>query len=247
MLGVLCAGLLLTGFWSHDARAQVLFFDNFQQFANGTDLSSTSYTPASGPPAASVVTSVQNGAPTITVTNFLGNTWALFDNSVVINKNQYKGILSAVQNNQALQITWNLWIQATNSGPGIFLFSVPVFDPNANFNPPIGFNDTGAIFALTNGTAATEPELIIGNWGPLAGTVMTNSLLLNYPNHTFTYSLNARRWPLFPWGLTSPTSLTPFTSTDSNVLRGRLEIALPSPPCRCKSQRRRPPRPILPT
>lgn len=29
------------------AHGQILFFDNFQQFANGTDLSSAGYTPAS--------------------------------------------------------------------------------------------------------------------------------------------------------------------------------------------------------
>ena len=44
----LSAGLLLLGQWCGEAQ-QVLFFDNFAQFANGTDLSSTGYAPASGP------------------------------------------------------------------------------------------------------------------------------------------------------------------------------------------------------
>src|SRR6266540_2771900 len=35
------------------AVAQVLFFDNFEQFGNSTDLTSTNYTPASGPSSAS--------------------------------------------------------------------------------------------------------------------------------------------------------------------------------------------------
>jgi hypothetical protein len=80
-----------------NAVGQGLFFDNFEQFGNGTDLTITNYTPASGPSSASVVTSVQNGSPTIIATNFLGSTWALFDNSVVTNKNSYKGVLFSVQ------------------------------------------------------------------------------------------------------------------------------------------------------
>ena len=175
----------------------LLFFDNFGEFTNGTDLTSTNYTPTSGPATASVVTSVQNGSPTITVTNFLGNTWALFNNSVVTNKNQYEGILSSVQTNQPLQVTWRMWIQATNTGPGMFLLSVPTDDPTANYNPPIFFTDTGAIVALTNGTSVQTP---IGNWGSLAGTVMTNTLILDYPNGTFSYSLNGQTLATLPLG-----------------------------------------------
>ena len=187
----LLAGLAQT------SKAQVLFYDNFQQFANGTALTITNYTPASGPGLASVVTSVQNGLPTITATNFLGNTWALFDNSVVINKNSYRGYLSSIQTAQSLQITWKMWIQATNTGPGMFLLSVPTDDQNADYNPPIVFMDTGAIVALTNGTA---PLITIGNWGSLAGTVMTNTLILNYPNGTFSYALNGQTMATMPLG-----------------------------------------------
>ena len=177
--------------------APVLFLDNFAQFTNGTVLTSTNYIPASGPPSASVITSVQNGSPTITATNFLGNTWALFDNSVPLNKNQYEGILSSAQTNQVLQVTWKMWIQATNAGPGMFLLSVPTDDPTANYNPPIFFTDTGSIGALTNGTT---PQTIIGNWGSLAGTVMTNALILNYPRGTFSYSLNGQSLATLPLG-----------------------------------------------
>jgi hypothetical protein len=180
-----------------NAGAQVFFLDSFEQFANGTDLTSANYVPASGPSAASVATSVQNGSPTITATHFLDSTWALFDNSVVTNKNQYKGFLSAVQTNQPLQVTWKMWIQATNSGPGMFLFSIPTSDPIANFNPPIVFLDTGLIVALTNGMSAQTP---IGDWGLLAGTVMTNTLILDYPNRTFSYSLNGQALATLPLG-----------------------------------------------
>jgi hypothetical protein len=197
-------GTLLSAASTCSGLAQVLFFDNFQQFANGSNLSSTNYTPASGPATASVVTAVQNGSPTLTVSNFLGNTWALFNNSVPTNKNQsgtnenqYEGILSSVQTNQPLQITWNMWIGATNTGPGKFMLSVPTSDPNTNFNPLIFFTDTGSIIALTNGT---NVQIAIGSWGSLAGTVMTNTLILDYPNGVFSYSLNGQTLATLPLG-----------------------------------------------
>ena len=202
-------GTLLSAASTCSGLAQVLFFDNFQQFANGSDLSSTNYTPAFGPATASVVTAVQNGSPTLTVSNFLGNTWALFNNSVPTNKNvfnknqlgtnenQYEGILSSVQTNQPLQITWDMWIAATNTGPGMFLISVPTSDPNTNFNPLIFFTDTGSIIALTNGTNVQIP---IGSWGSLAGTVMTNTLILDYPDGVFSYSLNGQTLATLPLG-----------------------------------------------
>ena len=181
-----------------NAGAQTLFYDDFEQFAGGTDLTGTSYVPASGPSSASVVTSVQNGTPTIKATNFLGSCWALFDNSAATIKNQYKGSFPSVQTNQPLQVTWKMWIQATNPGLGMFLVSIPTSDPTANFNPPLAFMDTGCIVALTNGTSV---QTLIGTWGPLAGTIMTNVLILDYPGRTFSYSLNGQRLATFPLGL----------------------------------------------
>src|SRR5579859_1469546 len=204
LIQICLLGTLLSAASTCSVLAQVLFFDNFQQFANGSGLTSTNYTPAFGPATASVVTSVQNGSPAITVSNFLGNTWALFNNSVTMtnktvttNENQYEGILSLIQSNQPLQVTWNMWIAATNTGAGMFLFSVPPSNPNTNFNPLIFFTDTGSIIALTNGTNVQVP---IGSWGALAGTVMTNELVLDYPDGIFSYSLNGRPLATLPLG-----------------------------------------------
>ena len=189
--------MLLSAAFSDRVRAQVLFFDNFQQFSTGTVLTRTNYTPYFGPATCSAVTSNLNGAPTITVSNFLGSAWAYFNNSVPTNQNQYKGILSTVQTNQSLLVTWNMWIQGTNAGPGMFLLSVPTSDPGANYNPPLAFTDGGSIVALTNGPSAQVP---IGNWGSLARTVMTNSLVLDYPDGTFSYSLNGQTLATLPLG-----------------------------------------------
>src|SRR5690348_15606121 len=193
VMGVL--GVLMLAGSTCSVPAQVLFFDNFQPFVNGTVLTRTNYTPFFGPVSASVVTSVQNGSPTITVSNFLGNNWAFFNNSTPTNQNQYKAILSSVQTNQPLLMTWNMRILGTNTGPGMFQLSVPASNPNTNYNPLIFFTDTGSIMALTNGTGAQVP---LGNWGSLAGTVMTNSLFLDYPDGTFSYSLNGQTLATLP-------------------------------------------------
>jgi hypothetical protein len=197
LIKICLLGMLLSAICLDPLSGQVLFFDNFQQFNVGTVLTRTNYPPFFGPATCSVLTSNLNGSPAINASNFLGNAWAFFNNSVPTNQNQYQGILSSVQSNQALLVTWNLWIKATNTGPGMFMLSVPTSDPNANYNPPISFTDNGSIIALTNGTGVQVP---IGNWGSLAGTVMTNSLLLDYPDGTFSYSLNGQTLATLPLG-----------------------------------------------
>ena len=179
-VGLACMAVLFSS--GFGAVAQVVFFDDFQQFTNGANLTLTNYTPASGPAGAVVTTSIENGSPTCIASNFLGSTMAFFDNSAVPNKGQYRGSLSQIQTNQVLMASWKLWIQATNSGPGYFLFSIPVSDPNADFNPPVFFTDSGAVAALTNGNTS---QTSIGEWGSLAGTIMTNRLVLNFPNRAF--------------------------------------------------------------
>jgi hypothetical protein len=79
----------------------------------------------------------------------------------------------------------------------MFQFSVPVSDPNANNSPSIWFADNGSIMAQTNGTGA---QLAIGNWGALAGTVMTNLLILDYPDGILSYSLNGQTLATLPLG-----------------------------------------------
>ncbi len=197
-----CLTLALFICFAGRAASPILFLDDFEQFTNGADLTSAVYTPASGPGGASVMTSVQNGSPSMHATNFLGRTWALFDNSVATNENRYEGWLSAMPVNQPLQIAWKMWIQATNTGPGMFMISVPTRDPAANYNPPIAFMDTGIIAAQTNGPVTNRPGalLSIGKWSPRARTIMTNVLTLDYPNHTFAYSLNGQTLATLPLG-----------------------------------------------
>ena len=194
-VGLACMAVLFSS--GFGAVAQVVFFDDFQQFTNGANLTLTNYTPASGPAGAVVTTSIENGSPTCIASNFLGSTMAFFDNSAVPNKGQYRGSLSQIQTNQVLMASWKLWIQATNSGPGYFLFSIPVSDPNADFNPPVFFTDSGSVAALTNGNTS---QTSIGEWGSLAGTIMTNRLVLNFPNRAFSFSINGQILAVLPLG-----------------------------------------------
>jgi hypothetical protein len=181
-----------------------VFLDDFQQFTNGTPLNNFynfSYEPLSGPAGATATTSVPVGSPTIVASNFLGSTWAFFDNSVVSNWSQYQGALPQPLTNQVLEVTWKLWIQSTNTGPGMFLFCIPTTNTNANYDPPIVFFDTGLIGAFTNVVQQNLSTMtLIGNWRGLAGTIMTNSLILNFPEHKLWFSLNGQALATLPLG-----------------------------------------------
>ncbi len=180
------------------AWAQVVYFDNFQQFAPGTDLTTTTYTPASGPLGATATTRVLNGSPTITASNLLGRNCAFFDNSVLTNKSEYRATPSQPLTNQILELTCNLLIKSTNAGEGLFMFSVPTTDPVANYNPPLAFMDTGLIAVFTN--APSQPATVVGSWASLANTFMTNRLILNYPERKLWYALNAQPIAGLPLG-----------------------------------------------
>jgi hypothetical protein len=212
---------MISAVFSDSGLAQILFFDNFQPFSVGTILTRTNYTPLFGPASCSASTANQTGSPTITVSNLMGNyiNWAYFNNSVPANQNQYKGILSSVQTNQPLLLTWELWIQGTNTGPGIFQLSIPASNSITNYNPLLAFTDAGSIMAQTNGTNAQVP---IGYWRSLARTVMTNSLLLDYPDGTFSYSLNGQTLATLPLGPSFTNVVGAFYFSASEAAAGSL-------------------------
>ena len=195
------------------ACAQVVYFDNFEQFAPGTSLTTVTYTPASGPPAATATTRVLNGSPTITASRLLGSTCAFFDNSAVTNKSEYRASPSQPLTDQVLEITWKMFIKSTNSGPGIFMVSVPTTDPVANYNPPLAFLDTGSVIALTNGPLPLEPVTVLGSWASFANTFMASRLILNYPERKLWFSLNAQPTASLPLGPYFSTLVDAFTFT----------------------------------
>jgi hypothetical protein len=193
------------------ACAQVAYFDNFEQFAPGTSLTAVTYTPASGPPATTATTRVLNGSPTITASSLLGSTCAFLDNSVVTNKSEYRASPPQPLTDQVLEITWKMFIKSTNSGPGIFMLSVPTTDPVANYNPPLAFLDTGSVVALTNGPA--QPATVLGSWAGSANTFMASRLILNYPERKLWFSLNGQATASLPLGTCFSSRVDAFTFT----------------------------------
>ncbi len=208
------------------ACAQVVYFDNFEQFAPGTSLTTATYTPASGPQGTTATTRVLNGSPTITASWLLGSTCAFFDNSVVTNKSEYRASPSQPLTNQVIEVTWKMFIKSTNAGPGIFMVSVPTTDPVANYNPPLAFFDTGWVVALTNGPP--EPATVLGSWASFSNTFMASRLILNYPERKLWFSLGAQAAASLPLGPYFSNVVNAFTFTAFERTQGSVgnEFAL---------------------
>ena len=164
------------------------FFDGFQQCNANTVLTmdTTNYPPIVG---SNTVIHILAGTTTALATNIGGNLWAWLDCSATNSAVHIKCIPTAPIANGIIEVSWNVWIQSTNSGFGAFSVNLP-FAPE-DYNPPLAFSDSGWIVAFTN-APVPEQAIVIGNWRALAGTVMTNRLTLNFPARTMSYSLNGQ-------------------------------------------------------
>jgi hypothetical protein len=171
-------------------RGQVLYYDTFQQFTNGTSLTGVGYA-LSSPYGTAATNSVQVGAPTLTASNFLGNVRLFADSRVVPCQSRYEARFASPPQNQVLVVDWLLWIAATNSGGGAFAVNILTTDAEARHNPLIALADNGQVVAFTN-SPVSDPGLPVGNWGQWAGTLMTSRLLLDYPGRAFSLSINGR-------------------------------------------------------
>jgi hypothetical protein len=184
-------------FVSASTYAQVVYFDNFEQFPNGTTLLPTNYVPSSGPGGASASFVLDDSepppqAPTVTASNFLGSTMAFFNFAGKAGVSSYTCGLAASQTNQILTETWTLW----NKG-SVLQGEPPVFDgfdvmlpaTNGTMQSILQFSDVGEMFALeTNSTVGNNYFIGVGSYP--SGTLMTNQLIVNYPANTFSFSLN---------------------------------------------------------
>lgn len=176
------------------ANAQVVFFDDFQQFPNGTDLTTANYTPASGPAGATAIFSWNSGPPTVTASNFLGSTMAFVDASVTTNKEGYTAETAQTYVAPVVSVTWKLWIQALKPPSSLGGFGADLIQTN-NFatlpqnNPIIWFNDSGLIWTPTNQMALGN-FVTIGSWSNYVGQMMTNTLVLNFPKRAFSFAIN---------------------------------------------------------
>jgi hypothetical protein len=180
-------------FISATAPAELIYFDNFEQFPNGATLTPTNYVPVSGPSGASA-TFINSGTPgfpqpTITASNFLGSTRALF-NFTWSGDSLYTCTLATPQTNQILVETWTLWASGHGSDlPSGFDIMLPM--TNGAMQSLLEFSDGGQLYALNTNSILHDYSFIgIGNWQSLAGTLITNQLIVNYPANTFSFSLN---------------------------------------------------------
>ena len=190
-------GLLLLTLSCGNALAQSLFFENFEQFTNGTTIPiDYRYIPvASAAGASAHITRLET--TTVTMTNLAGSIRAIYDcpsSSDTSNFNDYGAILAVPQTNQVLVVSWQLFISSVNMATpdvafsGGALFQLPIVGNDES--TVVAFSDGGQIFGVTNVLSSEAPIVTIGSWSNLVGTVMSNQLVLNYPSNSMTFSVN---------------------------------------------------------
>ncbi|HEX5400515.1 MAG TPA: SBBP repeat-containing protein [Verrucomicrobiae bacterium] len=188
---VILTGLALLLTARGNALGQVLFYDNFEQFENGTTITNEyTYSPAPGPAGAiAEITHIES--TTVIMTNLAGSIRALYDcpaSSVSTNYNDYTASF-APRTNPVLQITWQLRIDSVNPGTlGGALAQLPIAGNDES--TVIALGDGGQIFGVTNVLSSAADLINIGSWSNWVGSVMSNQLILNYPAHTITFAIN---------------------------------------------------------
>jgi len=174
------------------AHAQVIYQDTLSQFTPGTILTQTNYTPQIG---LTTFFGTNEGflGTTVVSSNFMGATRTFYTLGTTPYGNNYWGTPSITPTNQIVTVEWLLWIGAVQSpSNSIGGFCCDVANTNLHVdehNSLIMLNDAGQVFAI-NGQASTDTLIPIGNWSNFVGTIMTNTLVLNYPARTFSYALN---------------------------------------------------------
>jgi len=182
------------------AHAQVVVYsDDFEEFSTGTALSQTNYVPSVGAYVNITNENTHVNSTTVVATNFLGSAQALFEPGTLPYQANYEGYLAEAQVDQVLTLSFTLWIPTTVGsanhfgGFGLDLMTTAVNDVS-NTPPLLLFNDDGQVLVSTNNAtifgSLDLPDVPIGNWSALAGTITTNVLVLNYPAGTFSFSIN---------------------------------------------------------
>ena len=195
------------------ASAQLLFFDDFSQFTNGTVFTETNYMPGVWSLPATSANIWTNTPGSVTASNLLGSIRLFFDapsNPGGDNAgyspelaNGWGGTnLTAFVTNGVVDVQWLSWIANTHSSSHMGGLSVDIESTNLNTDcescvfqsaPLVFYADSGAVYAFTNDPnngVGPLPIVQIGTWSSHVGTIMTNRLVLNYPASTFSVSLN---------------------------------------------------------
>jgi hypothetical protein len=178
----LCAALAWTLFaLASEADAGIIYSDDFEQFAAGSDLTTITYTPVVGPANGAHFQTFAAGGSTKTAIDF-GGSRAVQLFTPVGSGIEYLGMLPASYSNTLLQFSWDTTFQALNSGmAGFFIrFPSPVF----GMQVLLGYFDDGTI-AVFNGVPSTATVVPIGTFD--AG--VTYRTQMNYDLRTSTYSV----------------------------------------------------------
>jgi hypothetical protein len=160
-LRVLCAAIALTLFaLGSEARADVVYADDFEQFAAGTDLTAITYTPATGPTNGAHFATFAGGGSTKTAVDFGGSRAVQLFTPVGAGI-EYLGRLPASYTGTVLQFSWDTTFQSLNSGmAGLFIrFPSPVF----GMQVLLGYFDDGTI-AVFNGAPSPATVVPIGTF-----------------------------------------------------------------------------------
>ena len=196
------------------ASAQLIYFDDFGQFQDGTVLTETNYTPGVWSllgTSAEIYTNTP-GFGSVMASNLLGSVRLFFDAPANPGGDNagYEARLSGWDTNLTVFVTngvvdaqWLSWIANTSSSShtgglsaGIESTNVDTECESCGFDsaPLVFFADSGKIYVFTNAPnlgVGQLPMVQIGTWSSYAGQMMTNHLVLNYPARTFSFSLNS--------------------------------------------------------
>jgi hypothetical protein len=186
---VLSGALALTLFaLASEARAGLVYSDDFEQFAAGTDLTTITYTPVVGPGNGAHFQTFAGGGSTKTAVDFGGSRAVQLFTPVGAGI-EYLGILPASYTNTVLQFSWDTTFQSLNSGMAGFFIRFP--SPIFGMQVLLGYFDDGTI-AVFNGPPSPATVVPIGTFN--AG--LTYHTQMNYDLGSSTYSVFVDGRPL---------------------------------------------------
>ncbi len=226
------------------ASAQLIYFDDFGEFPNGTTLTETNYTPGpwSLPGTSANIFTNTPGFGSMMASNLLGSIRLFFDAKADPGgdnagyaaefSSDNGSNLTAFVTNGVVDVRWLSWIANTSSISHTGGLAVSITSTNMNTGcdncsipfrsqPLVFYADSGKVYAFTNDPnngIGQLPIVQISDWSADKNTVMTNHLVLNYPARTFSVSLNGVV-------LTNNMVITPFfTNIFMEVDFGAVEI-----------------------
>lgn len=187
--------LLMVALFCHtsSASAAVIYLDDFEQFAVGTDLTNLNYMhvlPAVAGTTAKFRSFVPEVAATVRAIGFNGSVaseWDLPPGS----GEDYLGRFLTTYTEQTTIYDFDLTGEATNAGFGGFFIRFPT--PTLDMQVLMGFLDDGRVVVFNDHPSPLTVD-VVGAW--VAGTTYRTRLILDQPANTYSVLLNGVPLPL---------------------------------------------------